>query len=151
MNEKMRVSLSELLPIIEEQLNAGKDVCFTPNGISMQPMLYQGRDSVILSPAPSALKKYDLPLYRRSDGQFVLHRIVKVNKDGSYTLCGDNQYAREKGINHSQVIGLVTAFIRKGKRVSCKNPLYRLYCIFRVKDRHIYSLLMRIKGRIFKK
>lgn len=150
MNEKMRVSLSELLPIIEEQLNAGKNVCFTPNGISMQPMLYQGRDSVILSPTPAVLKKYDLPLYRRDDGQFVLHRIVKVNKDGTYTLCGDNQYIRENGISHSQVIGLVTAFTRKDKRISCKNPIYRLYCFFRVQNRYLYGLTMRIKGRIFK-
>ena len=72
------VSLEQVLPLIQECLAAGQDVSFTPRGISMQPMLRNGQDSVVLSPVNKPLKKYDLPLYRRPDGQFVLHRIVAV-------------------------------------------------------------------------
>lgn len=137
MNEKMRVNLAEILPIIEEQLALGKVVRFSPNGISMLPMLKGGRDSVTLRKAPPSLKKYDLPLYRREDGKFILHRVVKVEKDGTYTMCGDNQKYIEKGIKHTQIIGLVTAFERKNKEYTCSYPLYKIYCFIRVKERRI--------------
>ena len=72
------VPLEALMPLILEQLEAGKNVRFSPRGISMLPMLRQGVDSVVLSPLPSRLKKYDLPLYRRKSGQYVLHRVVEA-------------------------------------------------------------------------
>ena len=148
MNEKMRVNLAELLPIIEEQLNAGKEVCFSPNGISMLPLLHPGRDSVVLQSPPPALKKYDLPLYRRETGQFVLHRVVKIAKNGTYTMCGDNQYAREHGIKNNQIIGIVTSIYRDGKAISCRNPIYRLYCSVRVKERYVYGLILKIGRKL---
>ena len=148
MNEKMRVNLSEILPIIEEQLAEGKTVSFSPNGISMQPMLYAGRDSVTLTYPPQKLKKYDLPLYRRTSGQFVLHRVVKVSKDGSYVMCGDNQQARENGIKHEQIIGIVTEFTRNRKSYTCKNPIYHIYCRIHVKKQYIYGLYLRGKRKI---
>lgn len=149
MNEKMRVNLAELLPIIEEQLNEGKEVCFSPNGVSMMPMLKAGRDSVFLSLPPEKLKKYDLPLYRRESGQFVLHRVVKVKKNGTYVMCGDNQYIREHNIKHNQIIGVVTSFVRKEKHISCKNPFYKIYCIVRVSSQYIRSLAKRLKRKLY--
>lgn len=150
MNEKMRVNLSELLPVIEEQLNEGKEICFSPNGESMKPMLEPGRDSVILSSPPSSLKKYDLPLYRRKNGAFVLHRVVKVEKNGSYTMCGDNQYFWERGINNNQIIGIVKSFTRNGKEFSCTDFRYKCYCCFHVKKQHLFGLLIRIKNRLLR-
>ena len=144
----MRVNLSELLPIIQEQLEAGKEVCFSPGGISMQPMLIQGRDTVILEAPPQNLKKYDLPLYRRTDGCFVMHRVVKVEKNGDYVMCGDNQYRWEKGIKNSQIIGVVTSFTHKGRTISCKNFFYKLYCFFRVRERRCYGFLLRVRNKL---
>ena len=89
--------LAEILPIMQERLAAGESVQFTPRGTSMRPMLEGGRDQVILSPLPKEIKKYDLPLYRRPDGQFVLHRVVKTGE--TYTCIGDNQYALEPGVS----------------------------------------------------
>lgn len=147
MNEKMRVSLSELLPIIEEQLSQGKEVCFSPKGTSMLPLLVPERDSVILKSPPEKLKKYDLPLYRRENGQFVLHRVVKIAKDGSYIMCGDAQFSRESGIKQSQIVGIVTAFYIDGKLVKSGNILYKLYCICRVKERQIHRLYVKLRQR----
>lgn len=148
MNEKMRVNLAELLPIIDEQLQAGKEVCFSPNGISMLPMLRPARDSVILKAAGQRLKKYDLPMYRRDDGQFVLHRVVKIEKDGTYTMCGDNQYAREKGIKKHQIIGIVSGFYRDEQYISCNHILYKIYCILRVKERYFYGFSKHILNKL---
>ena len=58
-------------------------------GTSMMPLLDQQTDTVRLVKAPERLKKYDVPLYRRPDGELVLHRIVKVCAD-YYVIRGDN-------------------------------------------------------------
>lgn len=128
MDSSLNYTLEELLPLIQEGLAAGKRVRFSPKGTSMLPMLRQGIDTVIISPVPEKLKKYDLPLYRRSSGQFVLHRIVEVGE--RYTCVGDNQFDLEKGLRHEQMIGVVTAFTRGARRISVTNPGYRLYCRF---------------------
>lgn len=120
------VRLEQILPLIQERLEAGESVQFTPQGISMQPMLQGGRDQVILSPLPEKLKKYDLPLYRRDDGQFVLHRIVKVGQ--TYTCIGDHQFIFETGVRPEWMIALATGVIRKGKYYSLDGFGYWAYC-----------------------
>ena len=122
------VKMAELLPIMLEGLAYGKEVKLSPMGISMLPMLRQGRDTVILSPVPERLKKYDLPLYQRDDGKYVLHRIVRAGE--RYSCVGDNQFAIEHNLRHDQMIALVTAFCRDGKEISVNSRSYRLYCRF---------------------
>lgn len=122
------VQLNELMPLIQERLADGKTVRFSPQGISMLPMLRQGIDTVTLSPVPERLKKYDLPLYRRDDGKYILHRIIAVGE--TYTCMGDNQFVPEPGLRHDQMIGLVTAFSRGDREYSVQALSYRLYCRF---------------------
>lgn len=119
--------LEELLPLIQEALDAGKQVKFSPRGTSMLPMLRQGIDHVVLSPLPHKLTKYDLPLYQRKDGQFVLHRVIKVGE--TYACIGDNQFVVEHGLKHEQMIGLVTAFYRDKKLIQVTSFRYRIYCL----------------------
>ena len=120
--------MDDLIPIFRERLPAGQCIRFSPRGISMLPMLRQGIDSVVLSPVPEKLKKYDIPLYQRDDGKYILHRIVKVGE--TYTCIGDNQFDYETGVRHDQVIAVVTSFTR-GQRLHSVNELpYRLYCRF---------------------
>jgi hypothetical protein len=120
------VRLEQLMPLIKERLSEGKTVRFFPNGISMLPMLRQGLDSVQLSPLPNKLKKYDLPLYQRDNGQYVLHRIVKVGE--TYTCIGDNQFSFERELRHDQMIALVTSFNRDNKEISAQSISYQIYC-----------------------
>ena len=123
------VVLDEVMPLIRERLAAGENVQFSPRGNSMLPMLVQGRDSVVLSPVTQPLRRGDLPLYQRKSGQYVLHRVIAAGE--TYTCCGDNQVEAERGISHEQVIAVVTAFVRKGKRVAADAPLYRAYsCVW---------------------
>ena len=119
-------SMDSLMPLFKERLAAGQTVRFSPRGVSMLPMLRQGIDSVELSPVPEKLKKYDLPLYQRRNGQYVLHRIVKVSE--GYTCIGDNQFEPEAGLEHDQMIAVVTSFYRNGKLWRTTNPVYQIYC-----------------------
>lgn len=114
------------MPLFREQLAAGNRVRFFPKGTSMLPMIRQGVDSVTLAPLPERMKKYDLPLYQRDNGQYVLHRILHVGQ--TITCIGDNQYDKETGLREDQMIGLVTAFSRNGKEYSVTDWRYWLYC-----------------------
>ena len=120
--------LEELMPAIKASLAAGCNVRFFPKGTSMLPMLRQGIDSVILSSVPDRLRKHDLPLYERENGQYVLHRVVKVGE--TYSCIGDNQFLYEHGVRQEQMIALVTAFNRGNKTVSVNSLSYWLYCRF---------------------
>ena len=122
------IRLEELMPVIRESLIAGNSVRLFPKGTSMLPMIRQGIDSVVLSPVPDKLKKYDLPFYQRDNGQYVLHRIVEAGE--TYTCIGDNQFVFERGVRHDQMIAIVTAFYRRDKKISVNHISYRLYCFF---------------------
>ena len=121
-----QVPLDALMPLIRERLENGQSVQFSPKGTSMLPMLRQGIDSVTLSPLPRQLCKYDLPLYRRENGQYVLHRIVKCGE--TYTCIGDNQFVPEVGLRREQMIAVVTAFRRGEKSCSVSSLSHRVYC-----------------------
>lgn len=136
--------LEELMPLIMERLAAGQNVRFSPRGTSMLPMLRQGHDSVVLSPVPERLKKYDLPLYRRDSGQYVLHRIVAVGD--TYTCIGDNQCELEAGLRHDQMLAVVTAFSRGDREIKVTSLGYRLYCRIWHYSRGFRRLFRRAKG-----
>lgn len=124
----LEVQLKEVMPVMLEYLAAGLTVEFKPQGVSMLPMLRQGVDSVVLSPLPDQLRKYDVPLYQRDNGKYILHRIVAVGE--TYTCIGDNQFDLERGVRQDQMIALVTGFYRGDKFHSVTEPGYRLYCRF---------------------
>ena len=138
--------LTSVMPIIREQLSTGGTVEFSPRGVSMLPMLRQGRDTVTLSAPPARLKKYDLPLYVRDNGQYVLHRIVSV-KDG-YSCIGDNQFVLETGVRQDQIIAIVTSFCRDGKRIDVSALSYRIYCRFWHYSRGVRHTWRRAIGKV---
>ena len=47
---KKELPFEEMMPLIIERLSVGGEVKISPKGVSMLPMLRQGKDSVILSP-----------------------------------------------------------------------------------------------------
>ena len=138
--------LDNLMPLFRERLEAGQKIRFSPRGISMLPMLRQGKDSVVLSPLPEVLHKYDLPLYQRDDGKYILHRIVSV--DQTYTCIGDNQYCCEPGVRRDQMIALVTSFTRGDREISVEDPVYRLYCRLWHYSRGLRYFLHRVKNKL---
>ena len=122
------VLLDQMMPLIKERLAAGEKVQFTTRGISMYPLLRNGKDQVVLAPLPEKLKKYDLPLYQRENGHYILHRIVKVGE--TFTCIGDHQHVLETGVRKDQMIAIAVGFYRKGKYVDAKSFGYRFYSRF---------------------
>ena len=62
--ELKAVPMDELSPLITGLIEDGTDVRFTVTGVSMRPLLYNRRDSVVLTACdPQLLKKRLIPLY----------------------------------------------------------------------------------------
>lgn len=106
----------------------GRDgrLIYTNVGDSMLPLIRQGKDLVIIGRKTGRLRKYDVPLYKRPTGEYILHRIIKVRKN-DYILCGDNRTCRESGVRDEQIIGVLTAVVRNGKEIPVTDRRYRLY------------------------
>ena len=130
MSLNKELSLDDVIEIMIEKIEAGGKVTFTPNGTSMQPMLRDGEDVVVLEKPKGRLHLFDVPLYKRDNGQYVLHRVIDFCRDGSYVLCGDNQFVKERGIRDDQIIAVMTAFYRKGKPYRTDYLRYRIYVNF---------------------
>ena len=139
----------ELMQLVREEIARGQVIRYLPfRGRSMLPMLRQGKDSVELSPLPKKLKKYDLPVYRFPSGKYVMHRVVAV-KDGYYICNGDNLLQMET-VYPEQLIAIVSAFTRNGRRVEVTDFRYRLYCRLWCAVRPIRHLFMRLRSALAK-
>lgn len=110
----------------EEILESEGRLIYSNVGDSMLPVIRQGRDLLVIERTSGRLKQYDVPLYRRDTGQYVLHRVLKV-RERDYVLCGDNRWGRETGITDRHVLGVLTAIIREGKTLSVTDRRYRIY------------------------
>ncbi len=110
----------------EDQLAKNGKLIYTNKGDSMMPLIKQDRDLLIIKPVQGRLKKYDVPLYRRDSGQYVLHRILKV-RSRDYVICGDNRWTKEYGIQDRHIIGVLTAVVRNGREISVNDWKYKAY------------------------
>ena len=110
----------------EEYLDQNGSMTYTNVGVSMLPLLRQGRDLFTLEKKGDARCKVgDVVLYR-ADGKYVLHRVVEV-RENDYVILGDNCVRREFGISDEDIIGVMTGFVRGGKEHSVSDAGYRLY------------------------
>ncbi len=109
-----RLSLNDIFPIIQEQLESGGSAVFTIHGVSMLPMLKDGESKIRIIKPTKIPKKYDIIFYRRDNGQFVLHRIVGIRKNG-FICRGDNQIENEFPVSKDSVIGILTGYTKNGK------------------------------------
>ena len=110
----------------EEEIRRNGKIIYTNVGDSMMPFIRQGRDVLIISKVNGKLKRYDVPLYKRDSGQYVLHRILKVRKN-DYVICGDNRWNKEYSITDKHIIGVLTGIIRDGREILVTDRKYRIY------------------------
>lgn len=110
----------------EEQLEKDGRIIYSNKGFSMMPLIKEGRDLMVIEKNGGRLKKYDAPLFKRTNGQYVLHRVLKV-RENDYVMCGDHQWNKEYGITDDQIIGVLTAVIRKGKEIPVTKLSYKMY------------------------
>ena len=110
-----------------EQELAEKGRIVYPNvGVSMRPLIRQGKDVMIIERPNGRLKRYDAALYKRRNGTYIMHRVLRV-REKDYVICGDNCIKREYGITDDHIIGVLTGVIRGGKEIKATDRSYRIY------------------------
>ena len=115
----------------EELLDRDGHLAFTNKGVSMLPLLRQGRDVMLIEKkGPEKCRELDAVLFRRPKAEgkdaYVMHRILRVNPDGSYWIVGDNCVTGDT-VTEDQILGVLTGVVRDGKTLSFDDWRYRLY------------------------
>ena len=118
--------MSDLISF-EEYLEKHGSLTYANVGVSMLPLLRQGKDLfTVRKKGAERCKVGDVVLYRRPPDQYVLHRIVEVRPE-DYVILGDNCIAKETGILDEDILGVLTSFSRGGKKHSVEEARYRAY------------------------
>lgn len=92
-----------------EQVLAEQGTAFIQTvGVSMEPMLHGRESTVVLERPGERLKRGDVALFRRMDGQYVLHRIIKV-RAADYLIRGDNCLGYEV-VPDAWVVGVMKGY-----------------------------------------
>lgn len=136
-------------PTFEDEIKRTGRIIYTNVGDSMMPLIKQGRDVLVISAVNGRLKRYDIPLYKRDSGQYVLHRILKVRKN-DYVICGDNRCNKEYGITDRHIIGVLSGIIRDGREIPVTDIKCRIYAHLWCDLFPVRVLIIRIR-QIFKR
>lgn len=120
--------MEELAEILRLQLGQGGVAALAVTGSSMVPMLHNGRDRVWLTQLTRAPQRGDVILYRRANGRYVLHRVIRPQGEDDCVCCGDNDW-RTEVVHRGDILGVVREFRRGGRTYTTQNGVYRLYVL----------------------
>ena len=110
----------------EEALEKTPFLIVNTIGTSMLPLIKEGENQVKLIKVNRSLTKGDVLLYKRSDGTYVLHRLIRIKRSG-LVMCGDNHAHLEKGVKQEQVIAIMDGFFKGEEYIDINNKDYIKY------------------------
>lgn len=136
----MKIENDILIPELARLLNEGKEVRFTPSGVSMRPFIEGDKDSVILAPMNRAPQRGDILLAQVQTlcgrTTYVLHRLIRIEGQ-DLILQGDGNLSGEERCNTADIIGIVTRIENpKGRR----KPLTRGFIWYGLRPLRKYLL-----------
>ena len=105
-----------LITEIKRSINNGQSATFRVKGFSMRPFLENERDVVKVEQIdPQLIKKGDVVLAEIQPQTYVLHRVAD-RTDNQLTLRGDGNAYGVEHCTDTDVVGIITAFYRKGRK-----------------------------------
>ena len=113
--------MEDLLGLAAKDLSQGYRVIVRARGNSMYPLIHDKTDKIVLAPICARLKVGEIVL-AINDGDFILHRIVKIYSD-SVLLRGDGNPAGIEHIKIDSILGEAIAIVRSNGRVIHKGSL----------------------------
>lgn len=134
---------------LKEELMRSGNVIFTNKGVSMRPLLREGRDLMIIEKRRSdtRLAPGMAVLFERPTGDLVLHRIYR-NDGGGYLILGDNCINPEYVEDH-MIIGILTGVVRDGKkRIDVTDKSYQRYVKLWTATYPVRKLFLKVKNKI---
>ena len=112
---------------LEDILKQRGVLVYTNKGKSMFPLIKEGKDVLVITSQTQTIALFDIILTKRPSGRYILHRIVRKNKDGTFDIAGDNSYKCDRGIKHTEIIGKLTTIIRDDKKNELNSLFYKMY------------------------
>lgn len=103
----------EYVSVLKDLTEEGKVVNMTVAGNSMSPFLIHERDAVCFERRNRELCVGDIVFYQRKNGQYIMHRICRIEPEGFY-LVGDAQTEIEGPIEGTQIFAIITKARRNG-------------------------------------
>ena len=134
---------------LKEELMRSGNVIFTNKGVSMRPLLREGRDLMIIEKRRSdtRLAPGMAVLFERPTGDLVLHRIYRKD-GGGYLILGDNCINPEYVEDH-MIIGILTGVVRDGKkRIDVTDKSYQRYVKLWTATYPVRKLFLKLKNKI---
>ena len=122
------IKMDDLYPLMIDAFNNNMTFTFPVKGTSMRPLLKT--NDVVTINKDNNYKVGDVILYKRDNGQFVFHRIRRINKkNNTFILVGDHQRKVEKDIRFDQIIAKMISYKKENKKEdnNLKSFRYRLY------------------------
>ncbi len=135
---------------IEDVISEKGFYAVKPKGMSMYPMLKPDCSDVLVVKIDAPLNIYDVPLYKRDDGKYVLHRILGKDS-GGFICCGDNQTVLEHNVTEDMIVGRLESWYKNGKKHTVSDKGYKRYVWFwckSLKRRSFFLALIRFKWRL---
>lgn len=143
------LTLKDAAPVIEEILLSGGRVKILASGKSMEPVISDGLDTVVLKKAEKPLQKNDIALFKRDNGRLVLHRIIAVSGT-EITLRGDSQWTTET-VDASRVMGVLDAIERGSQVIKAESDYFEKFSktlpFIRWKNRLTNSIKIRLGAK----
>lgn len=115
---KVKLIGPEFVSVAKDILSKGFPLRFKASGYSMYPFI-KFNDIVTISPVEEQIPKTGdvVALVSQDMKSLVVHRVIKITKNNSYLICGDNNASKDGFFSKQEIIGYVKEIRRKGRRV----------------------------------
>lgn len=112
---------------VRKLISEGHSVTITAKGYSMNPFIVHLRDQIMLEPwNDSDIKAGAVVLVQDGHGNCFMHRITH-RAGNMLTLMGDGNLERKETAYVQDIVGLMTAVIKKGRPIPVTSVRWRLY------------------------
>lgn len=126
---EVEVNTREYMAVLEDMVDQGMEVTLNVSGTSMEPFLVHKRDSVYLGTPTRPLRAGDVVCYRRRNGQYVMHRIMK-RRGNQFFLAGDHQTTLEGPVEREQIFAVMLSANRNGRWITENDGIWKYYANF---------------------
>lgn len=120
---------NEKFSSFERELAEHGRLVYTNVGVSMMPLIRERRDVMVIEATKTPPRKLDAVLFVRDGvegrGHYVVHRILKIRRDGRYFIAGDHDTSGEV-VAPDHVIGVLTTLTRDGRPYPFRG--FRYWC-----------------------
>lgn len=128
MNERYIMPNELLLGEVCAQLSKGNRVKIRAKGNSMRPFIRGDEDILLLAPTSRSLRRGDIVLARLKSCEYVVHRIVKIDRNCIH-LSGDGNLFQKEKCDKKYVFGMVEMICRHSRYLKLTNLSFRLLAL----------------------